>query len=63
MAHKHTPPHAKHHGKGHNVAERAKNAPIGMVKQRSSLAAFLAIGLVGFAVLAVLVVAAWMIFN
>lgn len=63
MPHNH--PHHKHgHEKQHaKPAGRARQGPIGMVKQRSNLAAFLAFGLVGFVLLAVLAVIAYAVFN
>lgn len=59
MTHKHE--HDKH-GKGaHPKGSREK--PIGMVKQRASLATILAFGIVGLVVLAILTVIAYWLFN
>ncbi|HZW07225.1 MAG TPA: hypothetical protein VFF65_08875 [Phycisphaerales bacterium] len=62
MSRKH--PHDRQHAKGHHgkPPARDRNAPIGMVKQRSGLAAALAFGLLGFVILAVVVVIVWLLF-
>lgn len=63
MAHNH--PHHKHgHEKQHaKPADRARQGPIGMVKERSNIATFLAFGLVGFVILMALGVVAYLIFS
>lgn len=63
MAHNH--PHHKHgHEKQHEKpTDRLRQGPIGMVKERSNIATFLAFSLVGFVILLVLAVIAYLIFN
>lgn len=63
MPHNH--PHQKHgHEKQHaKPTDRARQGPIGMVKERSNIATFLAFSLVGFVILAALAVVAYLIFN
>lgn len=62
MSHKHG--HDKQHHNGHGKpAGRERQPRIGMVKQRSLLATFLAFGLITFVILAILTVIAYMIWG
>lgn len=54
----------QHHKPGHDQPKGdSRSGPIGMVAERSTIATFLAYGLVGFVILAILVVVLRVIFG